>query len=222
LIRLEVRSSDSPWVTIVGVIGDVRNPIGADVQPTVYRPWAQQPNGGAFFIHTHSEPIALSPAVRRVLRAIDPFAPESRVVDLEREVANYISPQRFTASLLGGFAGFGLLLAVAGVYGVTRYWVQTRIPEMGIRIALGAQPNQVIAFVLRKAALASGIGAVAGAIGALVLRDVIASQLYGVSPTDPVVFAAAPLIMAATAMTAAFLPARMAATLDPLSALRQE
>jgi putative ABC transport system permease protein len=214
---------DDLWATIVGIVGDVRNPVGQDVQPTVYRPWAQNPQaGGAFMIRAVGDPMALAPQVRRVLRAADPEAAEPRIAGLEKAVADYISPQRFTTSLFGFFAALGLLLAAFGVYGVMRYWVSARIPEIGVRLALGARPGDVMRLVLGRAAVVALGGVLAGIAGGLALQRFIATELYGVSPADPVVFAAVSILLGTIALGAAFLPARWASRTDPLVALRHE
>jgi putative ABC transport system permease protein len=222
-IRLNADRPDSPWVTIVGIAGDVRNPLALEVQPTAYRPFAQNPTSGAvLMIRTSNDPMLLTNPVRAELRAIDPTMPEFRVANLEVEVANYISPQRFTTSVLGFFAGVGLLLASAGVYGVMRYWVSARIPEIGVRMALGANTRDVFRLVMGKAAAPSLVGIVFGIAGALAVQKVMASELYGVSPLDPAVFAGVTTFMGFVALLAAFLPARSAARIDPMIALREE
>src|SRR5205085_6191688 len=135
-------------------------------------------------------PMLLANPVRNRLRLIDSSMPEARIANLETEVANYITPQRFTASLLGFFAGLGLLLAAVGVYGVMRYWVSARIPDIGVRLALGAGTMDVFRLVVGKAAGPSLLGILIGIAGAFALQKFIASQLYGVSPLDPSVFVA--------------------------------
>ncbi|MEX2299339.1 MAG: ABC transporter permease [Bryobacterales bacterium] len=237
LIRLQPGVDESPWVMVVGVVGDVRNPIGLDVQPTLYRPLLQslgaslQPafragdarvSSGVMMIRSIGDPMTLVDAVRAELRQVDPNGPEMRSADLEREVANYVSPQRFVTSLLGSFAGLGLLLAAFGVYGVMRFWVSARIPEIGVRLALGAQPRDVVGLVVRRAARTVLIGVALGVAGAFALQRVIASQLHGVSATDPWVFAAVCAVVAVVAVAAAIAPARAAARVDPLAALRHE
>jgi ABC-type antimicrobial peptide transport system permease subunit len=173
-------------------------------------------------IRTAGEPLALADAVRSELRQVDPNGPEIRVADLEREVTNYVSPQRFTTSLLGSFAGLGLLLAAFGVYGVMRFWVSARIPEIGVRLALGAQPRDVVRLVVGRAARTVLVGIALGIAGAIALQRVIASQLHGVSATDPWVFAGVSGLVALVAVAAALAPARWAAKVDPLAALRHE
>lgn len=221
-IRVDLANPDSPWLTVIGVVGDVRNPVALDEQPTIYRPWAQNPQAGAaFMIRTSGEPLALAEAVRNEVKAVVPAAAEARTADLGLGVAGYISPQRFTASVLGGFAGVGLLLAAVGVYGVMRYWVYARVPEMGIRMALGARPGDLMRLVLRRAAWTAAAGVALGTAGAVALGRVIEAQLYGVSATDTAVFVAVPVVMGLVAVVAAVLPARAAAKVDPLVALRE-
>jgi putative ABC transport system permease protein len=223
MVRLNSDQQDSPWVTIVGIVGDVKNPVALDVQPTAYRPLAQMRGSGAILlVRTRGQPMALAEAVRRELQAADPTGPAGRLADLEAAVRDYVSPQRFTTSVLGFFAGLGLLLAAVGVYGVTRYWVAARVPEIGIRLALGARRQDVLRLVLVRACRAVIAGIVMGIAGALALRQIIASQLYGVSPTDPAVFVAVSLVMGLAALGAALLPARWAANVDPLVAVKYE
>ena len=223
MIRLSPADPDAPWLTIVGVVGDVRNPVGLDVQPTAYRPIAQTDAGSVtLMIRTSLDSSLLAEAVRLELRRALPNAPEVRLNNLEIAVRNYISPQRFTTTVIGIFAILGLVLASVGVYGVMRYWVTVRIPEIGIRIALGAKRSDVVLLVLKRAATASAAGVAAGIIGAIALRKVIASQLYGVSPTDPEVVIAVSAFLGAIAITAALVPAISATRIDPISALRHE
>jgi ABC-type antimicrobial peptide transport system permease subunit len=220
MIRL---NPDSPWLTIVGVVGDVRNPVGLDVQPTTYRPIAQADAAGAtVMVRTSISPLLLAEAVRRELRAALPQAPEFRVNHLETAVRNYISPQRFTTVVLGIFAALGLALACVGVYGVMTYWVAVRVPELGIRLALGARRRDVISLVLTRAAKAAMAGLAAGIGASLALQRVIASQLHGVSPTDPAVLIAVSVLLGAVAIGAALMPAIWAARVDPMAALRHE
>ncbi len=211
------------WLTVVGVTGDVRNPVGTDLQPTAYRPFAQHPYANAvLFIRTSGDPMAMAEPVRGILRAFDPTAPEVRTADVQVEVDRYITPQRFTASLLGFFAGLGLLLTALGVYGVMRYWVSARLRDIGIRVALGADRADVIGLVLRQASLAVLAGIAGGIGGAMALRQVIAAELYDVSPVDPAVIAGVSAALAGAALLAAFLPARRAAAIDPMQVLKQE
>jgi putative ABC transport system permease protein len=221
-VRLNADRPDSPWVTIVGVVGDVRNPLALEVQPTAYRPFAQNPTTGAvLMIRTVNDPMLLTNPVRAQLHAVDPTMPEFRVANLAVVVANYITPQRFTTTVLGFFGCVGLLLASAGVYSVMRYWVSARIPEIGVRMALGASARDVFRLVIGKAAAPSWLGILLGIGGAFGVQKFIASELYGVSPLDPTVFVAVSTAMGLVSLMAAFLPARSAARIDPMVALRE-
>jgi predicted permease len=223
VIRLESQRRDSPWVTVVGVVGDVRNPAALDEQPTAYRPFAQRPYVGAtLMIKTAGDALALGDAVRREVRALEPAAPETRIADLERHVRSYVSPQRFTTSLIGSFALVGLLLAALGIYAVTRAWVAARVPELGMRVALGAQRRDVLTLVLVSAGRAVLAGVVLGIAGALALQRVLAAQLHGVSPSDPAVMAGVCVLAVVLALVAALGPALRAAKIDVLAALRHE
>jgi putative ABC transport system permease protein len=222
-IRVDLARSDSPWLTIVGVVGDVRNPLALRDQPTVYRPLSQVPSiGGVFFVRTTPDPLSLVTAVQREVRAVDPTAPEFRVAGLERSVYDYVSPQRFSASILGFFAVLGLLLAGFGVYGVMRFWVTSRVPEIGVRLAIGAQRGDVLGLILGRALRTALIGLLAGLVGAIALQRVMANLLYGVSPTDPIVLASVAIVMAIAAGAAALGPAIWASRVDPVEALRHE
>jgi putative ABC transport system permease protein len=204
-------------------VGDVRNPTAADVQPTAYRPYAQSPATAAvLMIRTAIEADLVTDTVRRTLTDILRGSAPVRVNNLERGVSAYITPQRFTTSMVGFFAVLGLLLAGLGVYAVMRNWVSVRTFEFGVRMALGAQRGDIARLVLRSAGTTAAIGVALGIAGALALQRIVASQLYGVSPTDPAVFAGVSLFMAVVALTAGFLPARSAMRVDAAAALRQE
>ncbi len=224
-VRLSSDRADSVWATVVGVVGDVKNPVADHWQPTAYRPFAQTPSSGAVLMVRASvaDPLSLAPSVRRELHGIDPTAPEFRIVAaLDAAVRDYISPERFTTTLLGIFAAIGLALAAAGVYGVMRYWVASRTGEIGIRVALGAQPSNVLWLVLGRAATAAAAGVAGGLVGAIALRKVMATQLIGVSATDPVVLSGVAVVIFAVAVLAAWAPARRASRIDPAEALRAE
>ncbi|HET8550111.1 MAG TPA: FtsX-like permease family protein, partial [Bryobacteraceae bacterium] len=223
VIRLDSADPASPWATVVGVVGDVRNPTGLGAQPTAYRPLAQTAAaGGTLMIRTAGDPLAFADAVRRELRSLAPGTSEFAAASLEKAVFDYVSPQRFTTSVLGLFAALGLLLAAAGVYGIMRHWVSRRIPEIGIRIALGARPDAVLRLVMARSAVTIAWGLIAGAIGALCIRKLLAAQLYGVSPTDPLVLSAVIILMALVGLAATLAPALWAARVNPLDALKYE
>jgi putative ABC transport system permease protein len=222
-VRLNSDRADSVWATIVGVAGDVKNPVATHWQPTAYRPFAQTPYSGATLLirAARGDPRSLTSAVRQQLRAIDPTAPEFRIVaTLDAAVRDYVSPQRFTTTLLAVFAAVGLALAAAGVYGVTRYWVASKTGEIGVRLALGARRSDVLRLVLGRATTTAALGVAGGLAGAIALRKVIASQLVGVSAADPVVLGTVAGVIVAVALLAAWAPARRASRIDPAEALR--
>jgi putative ABC transport system permease protein len=223
-IRLDADRADSVWTAIVGVVGDVKNPVAGHWQPTAYRPFAQSPSGGAtLMVRSAGGVRPLAAAVGRELHAIDPAAPGFRVVaPLEDAVRDYVSPQRFTTELLVLFAAAGLLLASAGVYAVMRYWVASRTSEIGIRLALGAERSGVMRLVLGRACSAAALGVAGGIAGAIAIRKVMAAYLIGVSPTDPWVLGITSAAIFAVAVAAAWLPARRASRVDPAEALRAE
>jgi ABC-type antimicrobial peptide transport system permease subunit len=144
------------------------------------------------------------------------------VANLQWAVRSYLSPQQFTTSIIGFFAAVGLLLAAVGVYGVTRHWVGARTFEIGVRMALGAQRADVLQLVLATAARMVALGIALGIGGALALQRVVASQLVGVSPTDPVIFVVVAVFMSGVVFVAALLPARWATRVNPLLALRHQ
>jgi predicted permease len=223
VVRVDAANPASPWATVVGVVGDVRNPTALAVQPTAYRPLAQSDlAGGTLMIRTAGDPMTVAEPVRRELRALVPGTSEFQPASLEKAVYDYVSAQRFTTSVLGGFAILGLLLAAAGVYGVMRHWVTRRIPEIGIRMALGAQPRAVLKLVIARCLVTTAWGLLAGTLGALSLQKWLASQLYGVSPTDPLVVISAVGLMALVGLAAAAGPALSAARMNPLTALKYE
>jgi predicted permease len=220
-----IRPDGGVWAAIVGVVGDVKNPLADRWQPTAYRPLAQSPPVGATLMigAAGSAQAQLPRAVGRELHAIDPSAPEFRLAaPLDRAVRDYVSPQRFTASLLGLFAAAGLLLASAGVYAVMRYWVAARTGEIGIRLALGAEPSGVMRLVLGRAGMTAGVGATGGIAGAMAVHKAMAAWLTGIGATDPLVLGAASAAILAVAAAAAWLPARRASRVDPAVALRAE
>ena len=222
-IRLNPREPSS--ATIVGIVGNVRNPVGVDFTPVIYRPLGQtEASGGTIMIRTASgtDVLALGPTVFRQILAADPNAVEFRAAELTAVVADYVSPQRFATSLFGIFSGFGLLLAAVGIFAVTRHWVSLRIPEIGIRMALGAGRFEVLRFVLARAVASAAVGVVFGIGGAIALQRVIGSQLHGIDRLDPAVFAAVAALVALVSIASALLPAIRASRVEPVIALRQE
>ena len=208
------------WSTIVGVVGNVHQ-YGLEAAPTldIYFTggWTQY-----LLVSTSSDPAALARAVISQVHTFDPALPVTHIMTLDDLVSDSVSPRRFSTFLLGIFAGLALLLATVGVYGVMSYVVSLRTNEIGIRMALGAQPRDIWRLVIgRGAQLALG-GVALGIAGAFLLTKFIASLLYGVKPTDPVTFGGVALLLVGVALLACYLPARRAMRVDPMVALRYE
>jgi putative ABC transport system permease protein len=160
--------------------------------------------------------------VRAALRALDPNVPASAVQTMASAVATATARERFYLTLLTVFAGVALVLAAVGIYGVMSYAVARRTQELGLRIALGARPQQLVAGVVREGMLVAGAGALVGVAGALGISKVMATLLYGVKPTDPVTFVAVAGTLGIVALVACYIPARRATKVDPLAALRAD
>lgn len=168
------------------------------------------------------DPQALLPAIRRAVRELDPDVPVMRMRTGDDLVAGQLAMSRFVGALLGAFAGVALALALVGIYGVMSYLVSQRRREMGVRLALGARPQEVLTMVLRETAWLAGTGVALGAALALLLVRGLQTLLFGVRPADPTTLAIAVALMLGAALVAAAGPARRAAGLDPLRALREE
>ncbi len=210
--------------TIVGEVNDIRQ-LGREIPaaPEVFLPAPQAGHTpGAVAIRTVGDPEALVETLRRTVEEIDPEQPRSRAFTLESELARSAAPQRVNALLLGMFAGVALVLAAVGLAGVSATLVAQRTREMGVRMALGAEQGDVLRLILGQAARLVAIAVVLGLVAALALTRVLTSLLFGVSPADPTTFLLVPLVLAAVALLAAFIPARRATRIDPAVALRYE
>jgi len=210
--------------TVIGVVGDVRY-IGLDRQPVpvVFSSTEQFPASAlTLAVRTRIAPESLSNAIRREVQNLDPEQPIYHVATMEQRMLDSVGPQRFDASLLGLFAAVALLLAVVGIYGVMSYWVAQRTHEIGVRVALGAQPRQVLRLVLARAAWLTLAGLTLGLVGAFVLARSLSGLLFGVRPLDPLTLLAASAALAGIAFVASWQPARRAAAVDPIVALRYE
>lgn len=224
--------SDAPWMTIVGVVGDVKQGgLDSAVTPAVYQPFAQAPDSEiAFFFRFMDiavkvrgiDPLSLVPAVRREVRAMDAALPIANVRTMERVVTGTVRSQRFYTVLIAAFAGSALLLAAIGLFGVLATAVAQRTQEIGVRVALGAPPRSVFRLVLQDGLVYAGLGLVGGVVAAAAATRVLTRFLYGISAFDPLTFAAGTLVLAVVALAAGYLPARRAARIDPIVALRAE
>jgi putative ABC transport system permease protein len=211
-IRLTNFNEQQPWVTVVGVTGDVRH-FGLDTapRPEVYRPYAVNPlNAPVLVIRTAADAAALAPAIAAKVRSIAQDVPAYNVYLMQELVDRSTAQRRFLMFLLAGFAGCALLLAVVGVYGMVSEAVARRTRE------------SALALVFRDGAALVGAGIVLGAIGAAGLTRLMSKLLFGVRPLDPLSFAGAALALALFAAVACYLPARKATRVDPMEALRAE
>jgi putative ABC transport system permease protein len=209
---------------IVGVVRDVKH-YGLESGTTMqmYEPFLQNPSGGmTFVLRAGSNPGSLAPAARRAVFALDADLPVFQVQTLESLISDSFAQRRFNTVLIGLFALVALVLAAVGIYGVVAYSVAQRTQELGVRMALGAQRSHIFGMVLRQAMGLVTSGVIAGLAGAALLIRFIAHLLYGIGPFDAMTFSMTPLIVAAVALLAAYLPARRATRVDPAVALRCE
>jgi putative ABC transport system permease protein len=212
------------FADVIGVVADVKNnglarePIVAMYTPYPQRPWPAM----EFAIRAAGEPMALVNAVRAAMRDVDADLPITRVESMDAALAESIATERLIASLLGGFAVVALLLAAAGVYGVIAYTVAQRTTEIGVRVALGADPRAVLRLVAREGFVVTAAGMVAGTLAAAAAGQALRTLLFDVSPADPLAYAAVLALFAAVACAAVAIPARRALRVDPLVALRAE
>lgn len=212
------------WLTIVGVAPTVKNAdLTAEPLPAIYVPFAQQPTAAATLAVRADRPASeLAAIIRSAVQEANPNVPVADVRALDGLVRDSVSDSRAVTLLLSAFALIALLLGALGIYGVLAFSVQRRAREMGVRLALGAQPGEVRALVLRDGAVLVILGIVLGVPLALLLGRALQGILYGVATTDPVSLIAAPAVLAAVGLLAAFLPALRASRVDPATALRAE
>jgi putative ABC transport system permease protein len=227
LLHLGVRLASgvrSGQKTIVGVIGDVKyGGLDLTAPPEVYLPYAQHPvDGLTIAVRTAGDPLGIVPSVRADLAALDRELPIANVRTMDEVVGRSIAERRFTMILLAAFATVAVLLAAIGVYGVLAYLVNQRAQEIGVRLAIGAAPADVVRLFLREGAALALAGLIAGLAGALAATHALTTLLFGVTPTDPITFASVAAGLAGVALLATYLPARRAASVDPMRALRED
>ena len=226
--RISLGWQGSPWYSVVGVARDVRQMGPQKEAPlAIYVPYSQAPRD--FFLsfmtvvaRTDSDPLSMANTLRRAVQTVDPDMPLFNVASMEQLVYKSVASPRFNALLLACFAALALTLAVVGIYGVMSYSVAQRTHEIGIRIALGAQQEDVLKLVVSQGLRLTLIGEVAGILGALGLTRFLSSLLYSVKPSDPLTFVVVSLGLAGVALLASYVPARRATKVDPMAALRYE
>ena len=227
--RVRFGGRDAPWLTIVGVVGDVRQ-MGLNIagRAEMYVPYTQRPGNEGFFaprdlaVRVKGNPIQYADAVRQAVWSVDRNQPIADVQPMQRLVDSDLSSQGTQLWLLGTFAGLALLLAAIGLYGLLAHVVAQRTRDIGVRMALGARQGQVLAAVVRQGLGMVAIGIAIGAVCAYGLVGLMRTLLYGVQPADPATFAAVALSLLIAGALACSLPARRAARIDPMQALRHD
>jgi putative ABC transport system permease protein len=222
--RISMGSTSGPWWTIVGVAADMRhNAIETPAGVELFAPLAQLPERFVTVaMRTTGDPLRLAPVLRQEVRALDAAVPVAAVTTLEQLVRQAVAVPRLMTLLFGVFAGSALLLAAIGIYGVMASAVGARSREIGVRIALGAEPRSVRALFVRRALALVALGALIGTAGALVTARALASLLYEVAPADPAAIGAVVALLALVSLTAGYLPARRASRVDPMQVLRRD
>ncbi|HKA20665.1 MAG TPA: ABC transporter permease [Blastocatellia bacterium] len=211
------------WLTIVGIVGDVRQ-YGLDKDPAdeIYIPLAQGGFGGNLLVRTALDPMSISKLMRDAVYEVDSDTAVDRVQTLEQVRSDAVASPRLTAILLGMFAGLALLITAAGIAGVMALSVNQRTHELGVRLALGASPGKILRMVMTQGMFFVMIGLTAGLAGALLLGRLMSALLYAVAPTDPITFVAVGAVLLGVAAAACFIPARRVTSIDPMLALRSE
>jgi predicted permease len=223
-IRLGTADDDAPWLTVVGVVGSVKQyALDTESRVALYAPHSQNPASTMnVAARTTTDPLSLVAAITKEARSLDPNVPIYDVKTMEQRLSESLARRRFAMFALGLFAVVAMLLAIIGIYGVMSYSVAQRTREIGIRVALGAQTLDVLKMVVGQGMLLAIIGVCIGLLGALGVTRVMASLLFGVSAIDLTTFAGITLLLLAVALLACLIPARKATRVDPMVALRYE
>ena len=222
-------TDDKPWLTIVGIVGTVRhNAVVEEPRAEMYVAHAQlpghiqsAPRGMTLVIKTNGDPLGYAGAVREAVRGIDRNLPVSDIRAMAAVAAEALSQPRFVTLLLGVFAALALTLAAIGIYGTISLLVAERTQEMGIRLALGAERASILRMILGQGLWLTAAGLLLGLAGAVFLTRTLARLVYGVGTLDPLTFAAVPALLCVVAMLACLVPAIRAASVDPITTLRQ-
>jgi putative ABC transport system permease protein len=216
--------TNAVWLSVVGVVADVQGSWPAkDSFAHIYAPYTQMPIDSMFVVmRTNTDPNSYIPAVRQQLRSLDPEQPIYAVKTMEQYVSAAMAQPELRAVLLAVFAGIALVLAAVGTYGVMAFLVAERRHEIGIRLALGAEPRAVLRMVVGYGIILTLAGLGIGLAGATALARILSGLLYGMSATDPMTFVALAVSLGVVSLVAAYVPARRATKVDPIVALRHE
>jgi putative ABC transport system permease protein len=222
--KIILSDSSKTVLEIVGVVGDIRHRGPAEeIKPEIYVPYLQKPRSFLYLVaRTDVDPLSLVPTIRSEVWAIDKDQPVTDVKTLEDFLSDAVSRPRLYALLLAVFAGLAIILAAVGIYGVMSYSVAQRTHEIGIRMALGAQPHDVLKLVVGQGMILAVIGIATGLVAAFALTRVVNSLLFQVSATDPTVFVGITLLLTMVVLLASYIPARRATRVDPIVVLRYE
>jgi predicted permease len=222
-IGRRMKLTPAEWQTIVGIVADVRQTITDEPSPQVYFPYAQHPLPRmALVVRASADPAGLVSAIRREMSRLNPNVPYARAHTLDEAVSEMRAPGRLIMLLVACFAGLAMLLAAVGVYAVISYSVAERTREIGVRIALGARPSDVVGLIVRQGGVVAGIGLLTGLALSMIFGHALQALLYGIGPHDPATLAAAMGFLASVAFVAMLVPALRAARSDPVAAIRCE
>jgi predicted permease len=221
---VQAATSQPPWITIVGVVGDIKSDgFDAAAAPHIYIPAFQSPSyASVVYLRTGGDPASLGAAIRREVQEVDPTIPVFGVQTMDEVISKYLGERRFALELLGIFAGVAVLLASIGIYGVMAYTFSQRTNEFGIRIALGAQRGDILRIAVGEGALVVAFGIASGIIGSAIFTRFLQSMLFEVKSSDPLTYIGISALLAGVTFVACLVPARRATLVDPLTALRQD
>jgi len=207
---------------VVGIVGDTKEALDKEAESQMYVPYAQDAGWGSLslVVRTTGEPTAFAGAVRQAIRSVEKEMLIYNLKTLNDLISTSAAPRRIPMLLMSAFAGVAMLLAMLGIYGVTSYYVTQRTHEIGVRMALGAQIEDVLKLVLKRAMLLAAIGVGIGIAGAVAVTRYMTTLLFGVKPVDAMTFVAVAVVLALVVLVACLVPARKAARIDPLEALR--
>jgi predicted permease len=220
--HIRLGGGSAPWITIVGVIGDIRHSaLDAEPAPEMYTWYLQGPPVNPFLVVRASvDAASLAAPVRAAVQAVDKNIAAYDIRPMTQVRAASVAQRRFVLLLVAAFGALALIMSAVGVYGVMALVVSERRTEIGIRLALGAAPSAVLGGILREGVTLAAAGIAAGLLGTLLVAPLLGSQLYGIGRYDPVTMVGVPLLLALVAMLACIVPARRAMTVNPVTALR--